>query len=501
MKQLRNHQNGAKDSLATATRGIVNLPTGTGKTIIQSRTISDAIATSNGATKVYVVLSPRILLSNQLLGEVKDDLVKNGQDCQYLVVHSGNIDDNYTEEEKELNLPYREVPSTLSANGILSTYEKAVREGVPMIISSTYHSAERIVRSGIPCEMLFCDEAHYLVQEQFAWIVRDPFPARKTYFFTATLRVTAAEDGMGMNNTELFGDVLYQEKPIELIEAGEMVRPRMHLVDMSHSPEGDEADGLAVVEAFKQHQSELNVGAKMLVVAKDGSRHLNNLATHSEVVRLRTIRPDLKVFDISSEHGARIDGGSVSRSEFLSTLQGLKDADQAIIIHCDILSEGIDVPGITGVMPLKSLKKSKFLQTLGRSTRLHIADRIKLYAKQVGANDLGLLIKPYAWLIIPVYGDIGADLHEEMRDYIIELRDHGFDPAEDIMVRQRRGQGTLVPIRQVTEPTEALTAVVDFAGSVMHDIESEEAAALQQLESQKVVAMAEEDFWADLVGA
>lgn len=477
MKQLRNHQTNAISSLSLAGKGTINLPTGTGKTLIQSRAIVDAINEDN-SPKVYVILSPRILLSNQLMGDVKEDLVINGQDCQYLVVHSGRVNGDYSALEKELNIPYRETPSSTSHQGIMDVYEKAQRENVPMIISGTYHSAERIVGSGIPVEILFCDEAHYLVQEQFSWIVSDPFPSNRTYFFTATLRETPSEEGLGMNNVDLFGEVLYQELPIQLIEAGEMVRPRMHMIDMSHDPEGDEADGLAVAEAFIEHHSNVNVGAKLLVVSKDGSDNLDALVNHVEIQRLLNVRPSLRIFDVSSEHGARIDGVVVRRDQFLTELRAMEDHEEAIIIHYDILSEGIDVPGITGVMPLRSLQKAKFLQTLGRSTRLHSKDRTKLYTETMMADELSKFVKPYAWLIIPIYGEIGDDLYEEMKEMVRELRDHGFNPSEDIVVKQKRGKSQLVSIENVTEPTKAIKGLLEFSAIVIHELEEEDEAQL-----------------------
>lgn len=477
MKQLRDHQTGAIASLSDAVRGTINLPTGTGKTLIQSRAIVNAI-NDDPTSKVYVILSPRILLSNQLMGDVKNDLVINKQDCQYLVVHSGPAESEYSSLEEELNIPYRETPSTTSHQGIIDEYKKAQREKVPMIISGTYHSADRIVGSGIPVEILFCDEAHYLVQEQFSWIVSDPFPANRSYFFTATLRETPSNEGLGMNNSTLFGEVLYQKLPIDLINAGEMVRPRMHIVDMSHDPEGEEGDGLAVAEAFIEHQSNINVGAKLLVVSKDGSDNLNALVTHPEIQRLLNVRPSLRIFDVSSEYGARIDGECTSRKEFLDKLRSMKDSDEAIIIHYDILSEGIDVPGITGVMPLRSLKKSKFLQTLGRSTRLHNNDRKRLYDGTMMSDELPKFVKPYAWLIIPIYGSIGDDLYAEMKEMVRELRNYGFNPVEDVFVKQKRGKSQLVQIQPTSVPTKAMTSLLEFSATVIHDIEDEDEAQL-----------------------
>lgn len=500
MKTLRNHQTNSITALATASRGIINLPTGTGKTLIQSRSISNEIKNTDGESKVYVILSPRILLSNQIMGEVKGDMVAHTQDCQYLAVHSSSTDLEYTALEKELNIPYREIHSTVTHDGIRESYEKAQREKVDLIISGTYHSAGRIEGSGIPVEIVFCDEGHYLVQEQFSWIVAKPMTSKRVYFFTATLRDTPSDEGMGMNNESLFGEILFQESPAAMIKAGEMIRPRMHLVDMSIHPLDDEGDGLAVAEAFKEHRSEIKTGAKMIIVAKDGSDHLDKLANSCEVLNLLETYPSLQIFDISSEHNPRINGSVVKRGAFLTQLQALKDSDEAIIIHYDILSEGIDVPGITGVMPLRSLQKSKFLQTLGRATRLHVNDRKRLYSNSLTSSEINRFVKPYAWLIVPVYGEIGEDLHEEMREMIRELRDFNFNPVEDIVVRQQRGKTQLTPIENVTTPTPANVSINNFAATVMHEIEEEDKAIELFNEQSKIMNMTDDEFWNDLLG-
>ena len=479
MKQLRLHQTNALSALSTALRGIINLPTGTGKTLIQSRAIVSEILKTKVGSRAYVILSPRILLSNQLMNDVRSDLGVNKTEAQYCVVHSGRYDDKEDIKlEHGLGITFRETLSGTTINTVREAYRRAQSENVPLIISGTYHSAERISNAGIPIEIIFCDEAHYLVQEQFSWIVSTPFPAARAYYFTATLRETPSVAGMGMNNPTLFGERLYSEVPAALIAKGEMVRPRMHMVDMSNHPQKDEADGLAVAAAFEEHRSVINVGAKILIVSKDGSLHLNTLANHPEIQRLLEVRPSLRLFDISSASGARINGEVVKRDVFLKTLREMTDTDEAIIIHHDILAEGIDVPGITGVMPLISLQKAKFLQTLGRATRLHNSDRARLYAEKLLPDDLGRFVKPYAWLIIPVYGEIGADLRDDMKEMIRELRDHGFNPSEDIMVRQQRGIAKLVPIRTVNEKTQSMTGLLEFTSEVLHEIEAEEEADL-----------------------
>ena len=70
MKSPRQHQISALEATRINNKGIINLPTGTGKSYIQSLNIIDNINKS----KVFVVISPRILLADQLLEEIRKDL-------------------------------------------------------------------------------------------------------------------------------------------------------------------------------------------------------------------------------------------------------------------------------------------------------------------------------------------------------------------------------------------------------------------------------------------
>lgn len=474
MMTLREHQSKALKAIAQAVRGIINLPTGTGKSLIQARAIAEEIKKSSKQGGVYVILSPRILLSNQLLNDVRVDLMKAKIDAQYLVVHSGNGD--YEAEEQlriDMGLVFRETDNTTKISEIKRSHNKAREEKVPLIISCTYHSFERIIDSGIPLKVIHCDEAHHLVQERFQWIAA--LDKARTYFYTATMRVTSSDDGVGMNNKERFGEVIAQALPIEMINAGEIVRPRLHVVDMAEQPEGDEGDALAVVEAFREHRSLLNVGAKLLVVAK-GQEHLQKLVTSKQIKQLLVTTPGLRLFDISSDYGARINGTVVKRQQWFKELKTLTDSDQAIIIHIDILTEGIDVPGITGVMPLDDLKKAKFLQTLGRATRLHVNDRTRLYNNEINVKELENFIKPYAYVVVPAYGTFGEDLQENIREMIAELRSYGFDPREDIIIKQKRGKQIPVPIETVNKLDTNIKNFFNFITTVYHEIEEQESA-------------------------
>lgn len=474
MKILRPHQQEAIQAMDQAVKGIIHLPTATGKTVIQSRATKKSAV--NFKTPVYVVLSHRILLANQLFKEIRSDFHQNEKDCQYLVVNSGRIEDQQDLEWSK-DLPYREVHSTTSSKQIKKEYERAQQEQVPLIVSGTYHSAERIAQAKIPIEIVHCDEAHSLVNEQFSWIATDEFPAKRKYFYTATLRETQSNDSIGMNNNLIFGEVFYQKNPAEMIKAGEMVRPRMHILEHNDTKQRDElgVNVHALIEGFIQHRSLIKVGAKMLVATK-GSEELNGIINHPEMVAFREGRPNLTVFDISSEYHPRINGEIVSRSEFLTRLQSLDDRDEAIILHIRILTEGIDVPGITGVMIMNNQSLSVFLQTLGRATRLHPIDREKIYSGELDPEDLKRFIKPYAYVIVPGYGFFGAEIRDNIKEMIRALRTFDFNPSEDVLIQQSRGKIEPQSLEELNDKDSRAKTYKTELVDIFHEVESEEEA-------------------------
>ncbi len=496
---LRDHQDEALEAQKIENEGIIHLPTGSGKTLIQAFSIDGSIPLAwdwinkdhPGEVPVFVTFAPRIILSNQLFSTIRLILLDKGIDAHYLIVHSGQTKGDNLKRSWTASQPYRELKSTTKTHVIKDEYRKAKAEGVPLIIFGTYDSAERITNAKIPIYMLNCDEAQYLVSREFNWIGREEenedhpieyFNAYRKYYYTATLKETASDRGLGMNNSNIFGKIIYVKTPLEMIHAGEILRPRIHLVNIPNSP--DEATELdrdvnAIIESFREHTIHVNSGAKVLIIAK-GSKHLNEICLHQKMKNFIRTRPNLKIFDISSAFEPRINGLVVKREYFLSQLQGLTDQDEALIIHIDILSEGIDVPGITGIMPMNSMGLSKFLQTLGRATRLHIIDREDLYAEEKKYDDLDLFVKPYAWILIPTYGEIGEDLRDGIEDTVYALRGHGFIAAEDVVIKDDKGVAMPQPIGGVNQTNSRAKSLLNVFIQVQHEIEKrEEADALR----------------------
>jgi len=235
--KLRPHQIEAVEAINKNQEGIIHIPTGTGKTNIQAIAISDNIPNAQiwlresnlfRETPVFVVLSPRILLSNQLFMTVREILMDRNIDAHYLIVHSGRTQDDAGRRKESWDLPYRELKSTTKRSIIQDEYRKAREEEVPLIIFGTYDSAERITQSQIPVYMVCCDEAQYLVSKEFGWIGEETdenndekfFPAYRKYYFTATLKETPSDGGLGMNNSNKFGPIIYEKSPLEMIQMG-----------------------------------------------------------------------------------------------------------------------------------------------------------------------------------------------------------------------------------------------------------------------------------------
>ena len=485
MKKLRDYQKEAITASYKNKRGIVCLPTGSGKTTIQSYTLIKDMK-KNPGHRVYLILAPRIVLSYQLMKEYYIDLNDAGLTSWYAGLHSGgSVEIQEFEEERNEDIDFQQIEVTTSSQVLRNEIRKAKSRDLPIIIFGTYHSAERagMAMNNKSIDITICDEAHYLISDQFEDLVKfDGIQSDKIFFYTATMQETASENGKGMNNKSRFGKVVYQKIPIEMINAGYMVRPRMHIIgfdDDLDSEELIEHSGKVVAEAFQQHEYIARRTGKVLVTCT-GTPMLKSILASPEIRQLHR-RRGVKIFAVASnpDVGNQVDGVQCSRQEFLRQLRsdGNNNSQEMIILHIDILTEGIDVPGITAILPFRSLKKSKFIQTLGRASRISPDDLESFAAGEYTHNDLTEMVKPYAWIMIP---DIdGEDSAEEAVGLIKELRTYGFDPTEDVFVSNERGEmPPVVLMDPLTDPDRRSEHMKVAIEELRHEIESKAAADL-----------------------
>lgn len=422
---LRQHQLDAVDEVIADIRdkdgkGRVILPTGTGKTLIQAQIIVDAHKKLGHIT--FAIFSPRILLAFQHLVNISDHLISNGIDAEYLNVNSGNFDERIiNEERRRLNMPAERVPSTTSSEEIGRAYRRAKERGKILVISSTYHSAERIRSAEIPIDLQLNDEAHNMVSEEFTVCHGI---GHNCFYFTATEKYTDSDVGLGMNNEVLWGNTVFEKLPKEMIDVGEMLPPVLHIVETSQRQiEDNDYNSIfsAISESFFEHRRRLHsisanptiIGPKLLVTM-EGQRTLRGILGEKGAlgcITFETFRkqyPNISIFSISSDLGAYVNGqwlapGTNTKDELLQQVRHLSDNAEAIVLYVDMLTEGIDVPGITAFMPFRGMGESAFTQGVGRSTRLHHLDRIRFYNGEIGTADADATnyIKPSAEIIIP----------------------------------------------------------------------------------------------------
>ena len=445
--ELYDYQQVAVNKTDQHKKGIFVLPTGTGKTMIQAAIIEKFIGSTN-QFKMFVVNGPRIILTYQLLKEVYTYMVERGIECRYHFVHSGSpLDISDLEQLRILtDIPFSQIGSTTSSIELTKVMEETRELGIPLIIFSTYHSADRIEQSrrfiNQPISVVFNDEAHYLVQNRFYDII-DTINTERQYFFTATMRVNEeSPEGRGMNNVSSYGEVIHLLLPRDAIEMGKMVRPRIHLVTTNGVKTDDDFDRslnkvihnsfITQVEYFKEHHP--NIVPK-IIVATRGSSDIKTFLGSDEYILLR--ESGVEVFAISSNEEIEndINGVKVKRQEFLKKIKevGKDKTKMMLVLHFDILTEGIDVPGLTSCMPIRNLNKSRFIQTLGRCSRLDSEDRSRLESGEIQWTDVALMNKPYAYVILPELTLTNKDDMAQMKQFVLQLRDYGFNPSEDIV--------------------------------------------------------------------
>jgi superfamily II DNA or RNA helicase len=495
--RLYDYQKDAVGKCTANNKGIVCMPTGVGKTFCQAAIIADDILNHRGDFRMYVVNAPRIVLTYQLLKEVYGFLVHENIEARYMFVHSGGKTDEKELEEIRIraklegaDIPFSEIGSGTGVPGIIEMMKKAKKQDLPLIFFSTYNSAERIEEARLQftnrqISITMNDEAHYLVQEQFHDILHI-LKTERCYFFTATTIHTPSDKGRGMNNKELYGEILYSMIPREAIDMGKMVRPRLHFVTTDGVYNRDDYErslNKIIKDTFEQHEKILSKTLPKVLVSAKGTQDIKKFISSTEYNQLRARGVDIYAVASNDAIGNFINGERVRRDEFLKRLKadGTNPEKRLIVLHYDILAEGIDVSGFSGIMPLRTLNKSKFLQTFGRSARPDPEDRKKLDGGEIRVHDLKAMNKPYSYIMIPSVYRGNEDDKMNVVQLIEELRDYGFKPEEDI-VSSSIVNG--IPETEEPESLNDLTRRLPQVGQIIErtkaELEAEELAKLSK---------------------
>ena len=362
---LRPHQQRALDALQTNAIGQIIVPTGGGKTLIA---IMDAMRRfSIKVPRTIVVVAPRILLAEQLSSEYLEHITN----ANVLHVHSGETKHFSTTKSDRIKL-FVDMCQT-------------VREHV--IIFTTYNSLSRVMESGIDVDTIYFDEAHNSVKRNF-------FPAteyfsrkaERCYYFTATRKTSVTIAKPGMNDREVYGDIICRVSAPELVDGGYIAPPKVRVIEM------DKVDKKSVTPHLESNNILTtidDIGSKKVLVCAKTTKQLTTIFQTDFAQQLSD--RGYSYLYITSKTGAIIDGVKVSREKFFEVLNawGRQSDKKFVVLHRSILSEGINVSMLDSVIFMRSMDTIEMVQSIGRVLRL---------APQ----------KTYGFCVVPVYSNVGV---------------------------------------------------------------------------------------------
>ena len=361
--QLRPHQEQAIQSMIDNDKGQVIVPTGGGKTICMIEDAKKRFA-QDSLPKTIVVVAPRILLANQLSSEFLEFIT----DVDVIHVHSGETHHKSTTKADQLEYWVND-----STENIL--------------IFTTYHSLHRVEETGINVDTIYFDEAHNSVQKNFIESVEYfSIYADRSFFFTATPKHSLTPFKVGMNDTDIFGNVICQVPAPKLVKQGYILPPKVE-VYKTRILEKDELvadrDNEQMIDAIDNLDKD-----KVLICAKS-TKQIVALVSQTDFVKQLAVR-GYSWMTITSKTGAIIDGEKVDRETFFDTLNEWGRNDKKfVVLHHSILSEGINVNGLEAVLFMRSMDYIGISQTIGRVIRKGNADKV------------------FGLVCIPVYSKVG----------------------------------------------------------------------------------------------
>ena len=361
--------------------GQIIVPTGGGKTYIM---IQDLI--KNLDNNVTVIVAPRILLAQQLC----DDFITSiDKDLNVFHAHSGRTTH----------------PSSTKPDEIA----EFVNNNSSVIIFTTYHSLSRIVDSGINIDTIYYDEAHNGTAKSFFLSVSACKQiASRSYYFTATPKISYKHD-RGMNNVSIWGRILIDVDARDLIKCGSIIPPTVQSfpIDTHFTKENAYVHHSITVESFIKSINNYD-GAKVLV-SVPSSRILNKMIGQTKLLsQLKELGYD--VLHITSKFGAYVNQTKVNRTTFFNTLKewGCETARKFIIFHYSILSEGINISGLSHTLLLRNLNVVEMSQTIGRVIRLHKEDQRNIFEGIIPAGVVSLYRKSSGNCVIPTHKNYGT---------------------------------------------------------------------------------------------
>ena len=428
-------------------------PTGAGKGYLMIVDILCKILISED--NVIAIASHRLLLNTQHIEDIIDKLKPYLDKIKIIFVASKEftVSEDMIEliENSNALSVKRLISNSSTKKDLTKKVNKNKRNKKKTIIISTYHSLMNL--SNINIDTIYFDEAHTLAsayEKEDSKSFKDNFFSltfEKSYFFSATpkdlhLKMSQETDTFLMNNTNIFGK-RYGITLSDAIYKGYITKPIIHIATPEKWNEQSDVGNLDnmikfIIDTYQHHNKLIKensyapsgIEGKILIRAKN--------VTQMWKIYDKLIEKDFKDISIfagaSHKNGGKasyeIDGErQKSKEVHLEKLQKLKYNEKAIVLHVDTLSEGINVDGFTAIMFLSDEPTTlmKLLQNIGRALRLHKQDRDKIRNNEISTENYDDWIKPYSYIILPVYSVESDESMEIISSILEELIHLGVD--------------------------------------------------------------------------
>ena len=408
--KLRLHQTRVLDAMNQHKIGQIVIPTGGGKTLCMIMNLLQRFVQNPG--QVAVVVAPRILLAEQLSAEFLEFITS----ANVMHVHSGET--HHYSSTKSDNI-----------SAWVAEYADTNR-----IIFTTYHSLGRVVDAGVDVDVAYFDEAHNSTQKShFIATAATSLSADCKYFFTATPKHHTNPNANGMNNVSIYGNVIHNVRAQELIQTGCIIPPQVdtYKVDIvRNKATAAEADRNMIVDILDTLE-----GNPKVLVAAPSTKVMWNMLTNSDILRELEER-GFGILHITSKHGAYVNRTKVNREKFFDTLTewGKDKSKRFVLLHYSILSEGINVPGLTNCIMLRQMPIIEMAQTVGRVIRMDKDDAADIASGKIPAGACHLYRKQFGSVIVPVFTNYGSAIAKRLQSVVDIIFVQGV-PAISTMTR------------------------------------------------------------------
>ena len=324
MISLRQYQQQITDRIRMALRQgfkapLVVSPTGSGKTVIFANIAQRAIQRNNR----ILILTHRKEILEQTLSKLFSFGVQSGQ------IASG-----------------KPITNDLAQVAMVNT------------ISRILHKIKKPT-------FIIADEAHHFLKSNIFGKTINYFKDVPLIGFTATPERLSGE-GLGVNSDGFFDCLIKGPTINDLVKAGYLsypiiYRPPQEIINQFHLKRGD----------YDKDEMEYAYTRKAIIgdVISHYRQHLNYKPTVCFCVSIKHCEIMADEF-INAGYVAVALSGKMKKSDREAAIAGLANGSIHVLMSCDLISEGLDIPVMAGAILLrKTLSLTLFMQQVGRPLR------------------------------------------------------------------------------------------------------------------------------------